>query len=341
MEWKPVLMRVCATGWRPRIGRMSKAAPAIAFLSEAALGRGDAAARAGQARCGARAPTQRCSASILASGPIFCTRWGPSACRRGNGTKRRSISRQALKANPKEARHLVPLARAYVQSGKNDQAIEGTLIAVAARRSISIGTRTGRRCCTISAPAGREGRNGVKGSLIDRLIAAHPKNCWDCIRSASACAGRWTRSSGGFTYLEAICTARRRAQRAEVLRRIRRHAAQQRPVRALPGACRAMAERAIPILLDLAAGLCAAACICRVSGEHAKGARRTGAKSARARRTDHSSRASVGIIKLMVSGLKEGFEEFAATRDKVIKIGNFQVIPLPEWNGETLAGASA
>ncbi len=50
---------------------------------------------------------------------------------------------------------------------------------------------------------------------------------------------------------------------------------------------------------------------------------------------DHASHVAIGIIKLLTSDCREGYEEYAAHRDYAM-VKEALVIPLPEWHGESL-----
>ncbi len=52
---------------------------------------------------------------------------------------------------------------------------------------------------------------------------------------------------------------------------------------------------------------------------------------------DHYARTSIGIIKLLTSDGREGYEEYAAHRDYELSLSGVS-LPIPEWRGEKLHG---
>jgi len=229
---------------------------------------------------------------------------------------------KALKANPRSVRHLLPLARAYMQAGDTKRAFEtlGALLKV---------EPTHAEAAELLQQLGVEHIAGKICPPLETLIAAHPKIMQ--IRLVALKLYQDTKAyAQTLTHLEALYRQGVRSeslytQYAVALRDNGRYK------RGLEICNEALAAYPNAVdLLKLRSGLYL------ILGQ-------TEASLADIHRNlvlkprDVHAQTSVGIIKLLTSNGFDGFEEFSAHRDHEIEKRSLQ-FSLPEWHGEPLSG---
>jgi len=231
---------------------------------------------------------------------------------------------RAAASHPAQPRHLLPLAKCLAQSGERERAMQALAETLKADPLHQEAAELLEQLCLADPPPA-----GKSYAPLERLIAAHPE-----VRALRLIAVRVYQSAGApalcLPHLEKL---HRAGVRSEAFYKqygvILRDTGQYKH-------CLALCDEALaafPASTDM---------LKLRSGIHLALSQYDAALADMARNValapqDSHALTAVGIIKLLISEGREGFEEFSAHRDHEIGKRGLE-FALPEWQGERLAG---